>query len=297
MLIAIDGGGSTARLGIFNRGLECLEKIESSESLNPSSLGFHECCQRVENLLCQLLQKVHLQKTNIQSVCWGIAGADRHQEELLQWFKKIFPTACLTGVPDFEIALVGGLKKTTGILLLSGTGSVVYGKNHLGQTKRVGGWGWFLGDEGSGFWIGQEAIRLVAKVYDQRLDETPLFDAVCHYLHISNPHELLACVYSKTIEPRFVAQLAPIVIDYAQEDPLALDILYQASERLHKLFMTVAIPLELSAQETVFAGGILTKPSPLRDQLQKSLKLSKPPLPLHSPLIGAAILAAKALDD
>ena len=297
MLIGIDGGGSNARLGLFNRNLECLENIESPESLNPSNLGLSECFHRLEYLLNQLLQKRNVQHKDIQSISWGIAGAEKHQQTFLKWFHRIFPQAQLTGVPDFEIALVGGLGRTTGLLLLSGTGSVAYGKNHLGLTKRVGGWGWFLGDEGSGFWIGQEALRIVVKAHDQQIHHFPLCDAIYNYFDVSNSQELLEFIYLKSIEPKLIAQLAPIVIEFSQkQDPFALDILHRAAYELYQLFVAVSVPLGLSKQDTVFVGGVLTRPSPLRDQLQKYLKLSHPALPLNSPLTGAAILAVKALE-
>src|SRR5207237_1641869 len=70
-------------------------------------------------------------------------------------------------ISDAQAALLGALGKRPGVLLLSGTGSIVVGRNARGRWARAGGLGPILGDEGSGFWLGREWLR--ARVRDGHL--------------------------------------------------------------------------------------------------------------------------------
>ncbi len=80
----------------------------------------------------------------------------------------MLPAAQVALSSDVEIALVGALGRRLGIVVLAGTGSAAYGVNRAGESLLVGGWGYLLGDEGSGYWIGSEALRLLARAADQR---------------------------------------------------------------------------------------------------------------------------------
>ena len=75
----------------------------------------------------------------------------------------MLPAAQIALSSDVEIALVGALGQRLGIVVLAGTGSAAYGVNRAGDALLVGGWGYLLGDEGSGYWIGAEALRLLAR--------------------------------------------------------------------------------------------------------------------------------------
>src|SRR6185295_15071152 len=109
----------------------------------------------------------------------GIAGASViHSED---WLREVFSTI-MPGVPfvpssDLEIALVGALGERRGVLVLAGTGSAGFGINLAGQSLQVGGWGYLLGDEGSSYWIGMQALQMLTRLADGRADVVPVFSA------------------------------------------------------------------------------------------------------------------------
>src|SRR5204862_7320559 len=110
----------------------------------------------------------------------GVAGAGRETErnELWQALVSRDLAAELVIHSDFSIALDDAFADGPGVLLISGTGSIAYGRGPTGTTARCGGWGPVFGDEGSGAWIGRKALSVVAAASDGREPETALTGAI-----------------------------------------------------------------------------------------------------------------------
>src|SRR5512144_2547520 len=91
------------------------------------------------------------------AICLGIAGVDREEDARVVWgiLRRIGYKAKLVIVNDALIALEAGVGDQPGVVIISGTGSIAYGRNAKRQAARAGGWGYGLGDEGSGDWIGR----------------------------------------------------------------------------------------------------------------------------------------------
>src|SRR5258705_13751437 len=94
------------------------------------------------------------------AICLGIAGVDRENDErtVRAIMRRIGYKSRVLVVNDALIALVAGAEDSPGIVVIAGTGSIVYGRNAAGEAARAGGWGHMIGDEGSGYWIGREAL-------------------------------------------------------------------------------------------------------------------------------------------
>ena len=117
---------------------------------------------------------------------------------------------------DLEIALVGSLGQRQGILLLAGTGSAVYGVAPGGQRLQIGGWGYLLGDEGSGYWIGSQLLRHIIARHDQGASskDDPLTCSCMEVLGLTEPRELTAWLYkSKEAPATRIASLAELVLN------------------------------------------------------------------------------------
>ena len=104
------------------------------------------------------------------AICLGIAGVDRASDEAVvrSIMSRIGYKARILVVNDALIALQAGVGDAPGIVIVSGTGSIAYGRNDQGEASRAGGWGYVLGDEGSGYWIGRLALRAVVRHADGR---------------------------------------------------------------------------------------------------------------------------------
>ncbi len=125
----------------------------------------------LEKVLHSVMEKT-LEGTGIvpSAICLGIAGVDRASDETVvrSIMSRIGYKARILVVNDALIALQAGVGDDPGIVIVSGTGSIAYGRNEQGEAARAGGWGYVLGDEGSGYWIGRLALRAVVRHADGR---------------------------------------------------------------------------------------------------------------------------------
>ncbi len=95
------------------------------------------------------------------AICLGMAGVDRARDaEIIRGIlRRIGHRAQVIVVNDALIALEAGVPGMPGTVVIAGTGSIAYGRNAEGRGARAGGWGYVLGDEGSGYWLGRLALR------------------------------------------------------------------------------------------------------------------------------------------
>src|SRR5206468_5667535 len=135
------------------------------------------------------------------AICLGIAGVDRQHEAdtITAIMRRIGLRSRVLVVNDALIALVAGARDDPGIVIISGTGSIVYGRNLRGEAARAGGWGHMIGDEGSGYWIGREALAAVMRAADGRGPGTRLTADVLDLFGIADVSRLPRIVYDRDI--------------------------------------------------------------------------------------------------
>src|SRR5438045_2968301 len=131
------------------------------------------------------------------AICLGIAGVDRPDDTAAvhSIMRRIGAKAQVVVVNDALVALVAGAGDSPGVVVVAGTGSIAYGRDAAGRAARAGGWGYLLGDEGGGFWIGRSALTAVVRQFDGRGPSTRLTDMVLEEMQLGNPTELIHAVY------------------------------------------------------------------------------------------------------
>jgi glucosamine kinase len=293
--IGIDGGGSNLRVAIT---ADDLTSIASSygETANPSVIGREISAARIHAAVHDALKQAGLDYAAIAGVGVGIAGASVAHSE--SWLRQILATT-LPGVPavpssDAEIALVGANGERQGVLLLAGTGSVVFGVNAAGQSLQVGGWGYLLGDEGSSHWIGMLALQLVVRAADGReVCPSEFVAQILAALALKSEADLIPWLYrSEQPRTRGIAQLARLVIDNASAGvEVATEIAQNAATELALLCNTAVRRLDMENPRIAFAGGLLDNDNFLSTHLCHLLDLNQRPSPAYPPVIGAALLA------
>jgi N-acetylglucosamine kinase-like BadF-type ATPase len=211
---------------------------------------------------------------------------------------RIGPDSRVLVVNDALIALVAGAKDAPGIVIIAGTGSIVYGHNAGGEAARAGGWGHMIGDEGSGYWIGREALAAVMRASDGRGPATRLTSEILAHLHLNDESRLPRIVYDRESPRMTVAALGPIVQEVAaQGDAVATRILERAAEELVLAAQSVASRLEMRGDEFTFflAGGVFRVVPWLAEELPRRLAEVAPRCQvqlLHEePAVGAVWLA------
>lgn len=227
----------------------------------------------------------------------GVAGIGREKERkaLVRALEGEALAEELVVVPDAEIAMTDAFGDGPGVLLISGTGSVAFGRGPTGEFRRCGGWGPDCGDEGSGAWIGRRALSVVTSSHDQREPDTRLVGAVLTALELDEVDGLIAWAAQAT--PRDLAALAvPVVTLASERDLRANSICTIAAEELVLHVRTLARQLFVDERATVpvaLAGGMLRRGSFLRRLVEHRLKSAVPGSHLHGEEVVAARGAVK----
>jgi N-acetylglucosamine kinase-like BadF-type ATPase len=234
------------------------------------------------------------------AICLGIAGVDRPNDAnvIRGIMRRIGYKARILVVNDALVALEAGAPGLPGVVIISGTGSIAYGRNANGQAARSGGWGYVLGDEGSGYWIGRAALRAVLHEADERGPKTALTRLVLQHYGVSQPQELIHEIYHTNLKPALIGALASCVERaFAEGDEVAAGILQGAVHELESAAMSVARRLDLlgSAFPFILAGGIFRALPWLQLELSRRLVESAPgsraELLTREPAEGAVQLA------
>jgi N-acetylglucosamine kinase-like BadF-type ATPase len=190
------------------------------------------------------------------------------------WFLEQKHADAVEVVDDGEPLIAAGLPDGWGIVLICGTGSAAFGRSQFGESTRAGGWGYLFSDEGSGFAIGQAALRAMTQEYDRRAEPSPLMRALEEAWSIHTPREIVDRVY-RAAEPRQqIADAARIVCAAAESgDAPARQILQSAADDLAKLVRTVAEQLELTHASIPLAlsGGVATNSRYLQQEIAAAL--------------------------
>jgi N-acetylglucosamine kinase-like BadF-type ATPase len=196
----------------------------------------------------------------IDAICLGVAGVDREDETrtVREVVARIGYRSRIRVVNDALIALVAGVGDAPGIVIIAGTGSIVYGRNAQNTTARAGGWGHIIGDEGSGYWIGREALAAVVRASDGRGPSTQLTEAVIQHFELDDLVGLPRIVYDR-VHPRMSVAGLGSVVQRARDmgDAVATEILDRAVDELLLAARSVATKLEMRDDtiQFVLAGG------------------------------------------
>lgn len=213
----------------------------------------------------------------IAAVCLGMAGADRLGDTTVVHgiLRRLGFRTDVVVVNDALVALVAGAGDNPGIVIVSGTGSITYGVNQRRMAARAGGWGFMVGDEGSGYWIGRHAVTAALRERDGRGPRTILTTLVCDHFRVANPEQLVRQVYDRGMRPQAIASLGALVeLARQRGDVIAAEILNGAAEHLTKAAQSVASRLEMRGDRfvTVLAGGMFRAIPWLAEEVSRRLR-------------------------
>jgi len=194
---------------------------------------------------------------------------------------------------DVEAAFGHAFPEGAGILLVSGTGSVALGRSRDGREVRVGGWGALLGDEGSGYSVGLEALRRLVRARDGREEPSSLTARVLEALSLREEEELIAWASSATKSQ--VAALVPVVgAAAAAGEGAAGRILDEAARALLRHVLAARDrtgPWASGAPAVALAGGLLEAGGTLRERVAALIR--EEGLPLRADPVDGALGAAR----
>ena len=269
--VGFDGGGSISRF-IVRRDNREPELHSFPTNLKYSDLGIAESAKGFAKLLIEILKDDALL---LKAMCISLSGAS--DAEMNEEFKQALRKEM--NLPDMKLHIEGDSSFTletaysgskSGMLLIAGTGSVAIAKTKKGRFEKVGGWGRLLGDEGSGYWIGLQALKHYCKVMDGAESAGELFAAIGKKLHEENASDLSPLrskLYRNEIKPQ---QYAPLVFDASAKDPAAEDILYEAAGSLMMGIEVLWTRVSGECEPVVCLHGAIARQPLIADYLEEN---------------------------
>lgn len=325
-VLGIDGGGSKTVCVLMEDTGQVFGRGEAGAS-NYHSVGITAAFNSIQSAIgaavVEALQKnvpmLHTQSrqftdpVKVEAICLGLAGVDRSADiQVVQGLVQQLQNSNFLPISwalqpsnvaicnDALIALVGGVGDAVGIVAAAGTGSIVFGRNHQGYTKRVGGWGHLLGDEGSAYKIAVQGMQAALRAYDGRDLPTSLVELLQQHLGLESIEDLIEVIYQRGWGAKEIAALAPIVDRAAaQGDQVADTIIEQAVKELVKATSTVVDALfsPESVFEIVTTGSVWQGSAKMRERFAASIVTFAPSakviFPRYEPAYGAGLLALK----
>jgi glucosamine kinase len=277
LFLAIDAGGTKTRC-LLADGSQVLGRATTG-SVKLMRVGEAEASARLQAMLTEVSLAAGVALSEVTQTCIGIAGLTI--DAVREWAEREIGKSAggsLLLAGDEEIALDGAFRGGPGILIIAGTGSNVLGRAADGAMYRAGGWGPALGDEGSGFWIGQEALRAGFWAKDRGV-ATILLKEIGEFWGVKSVGEIVEMANARP-GPDFPA-LAPVVVRCAEAgDELAAAVLERAGVELAEQVALVALKMEESGRqhkiEAAYTGSVLEHISLVRSAMVKALKTSSP---------------------
>ena len=295
LFIGIDGGGTKTVGLLADQAGHIITKAESGAS-NYHAVGEEQTKLVLADVTSQLIADAGAALESCIH-CLGLAGVASPVD------RQVIGRICdEIGLPenrilthDARIALVGGAEESSGVIIIAGTGSIVYGTDIAGREAQAGGWGHLLGDEGSGYDIARRALQAVSRAADGRGVPMQLSALILDALEFSQPRNLIPWMHS--VGKDKVAQLAGVVFHAANaNDSVAQGILDEAADELVLAARVVIDKLRFSQPfNLVLSGGIFshqpTFVALLRNRLDNLAPDARVCLPKREPAYGAVLLA------
>jgi glucosamine kinase len=249
LLLGVDGGGTRCRARLCAPSGEIIGEAETGPA--NLRLGLGRSFAAVFEAAVQCLNRAAMPQQNLSRVvaCLALAGASE-PGQLADARTRPHPFGQVVFTTDAHAACVGAHGDRDGGVIIVGTGTVGWA-NVRGQSYRVGGWGLPLSDEGSGAWLGAEALRRVLWAYDGRLTWTPLLRTL--FAHFGNdPHAVVT--WSAAASPRDFGGLAPLIVENAAAgDAAAVGLMQAAATHIDALAARLLIA---GAARLALAGGL-----------------------------------------
>lgn len=291
--IGIDGGGTyTKVVAVDESGIVVCDA--TGDTINFNAVPFAQAQHNLQRALAQIALRVPFKQVDSIFIgCSALDGeADDETTRKLLGEYAYLPSKMSS---DLYIALLGHTLDKSGVLIVSGTGSMAIARDDTGRILTCGGWGYGIGDEGSAYDIAVKGISAAIRYYDGLDQPTQLYDGLLEFYHLSHIKELIPCIYQPQLNRQKIAGFAVVVSRCAQSgDLVAQGILCDAALVLSKMACTLLARTSISTNIAVY-GGVFQNCLYVRqkfvEQLEKydaNIEVVAPELP---PEIGAVIAA------
>ena len=260
--LCVDGGQTKTAVSLLDAEGNTVEFWEEGPLTTPSKPEAEDNLRKVVQSAAEECNRrvSHLGSGSPEAACFSLTGYleqdDTVPSIVREELEKILPgLERVHTIPDYVGNWAAATGGEPGVMIISGGGSVVYGRDDSGSSVRVGGWGHLLGDEGSGYWIGLEAIKAALRSWVGIISKTELEERLMEQFGVNDDLEFLGAVYSGEISEAQIAGLVPLVVSSSNEgDGTSERILEEAAR--HLADYCSAVLGQLGALPVYPSGGV-----------------------------------------
>jgi len=269
--VGLDVGDSNSLLWARSPSRSTLTK-KTGPAANPQRIGFDATTEVITDLVREAVASCSPVET--LALCAGVAGAGRDDEQrtlshhLRRSLQEMIPDVKVWVTSDARIALETAFGAESGAIVIVGTGSMVMARSQAGSLYRAGGWGYRLGDPGSGYAVGRAGLRAAVRAFDGG-PETSLQQQIQQHFGIDGRDALLQSIYDGDVA---LKDAAPLVVHAAAGgDEIASQILDAQTAELSALTSgLVHGPVHFRPRIALIGG--MTNSDHFTQEIRKALK-------------------------
>ena len=284
--LGLDGGGTKTTVLVGDENGNVLFKTVG-ETINYCAVGMEQARKNMQMMLDTV--KKDFGATHFAGVCIGMSAlfGRASTEETAAFCDGVFSADKIIMDSDLYIALAATGEKGAAAVGICGTGSMACGRTEDGSIITKGGYGYLLGDEGSGFRIAQEGLFEAVRAAEQSGEDTTLLQSALDFWGVKSAPELIDVFYDPPMKRNQIAKFAPCVIQEAENgDKIAM----QVVQKQASLFAdTAKALLKKLPQDIPFYvyGGIFEHNKLFRDLFANEIPDRKIVLLTKTPAEGA----------
>ncbi|WP_306210098.1 N-acetylglucosamine kinase [Actinoplanes sp. RD1] len=281
LVVGVDAGGTASRAVLATTGGAIVGRGHAGPG-NPLTAGPGPAAAAVAAAV-----RAALRGHDPAAVCAATLGIAGPEAPFAPALAALGITAPVTVVGDVVTAFAAGSSAASGTVLIAGTGAIAAAIRDHTVVRTSDGLGWLLGDEGSGRWLGLQAVRTAVRAWD-----TPFAAQVATHAGVATADAMV--YWAQALPWERIGALAPLVCAAARAgDPHATSLVVRASAHL-----LATLDDAHASGPVVLGGGLLTGDTPVRDGVVRALHgRGCHPRTARDPAAGAAWLAARPLSD
>lgn len=309
-VLAVDGGQSTTLSVIASTSGHILGAGLGGPANHLHEQGAEERCKKsLSDSLSNAISETGLAGVMFDYAVLGMTNASERAKGLAwEVLKHYVRKEHFQLEHDTVTAWAGATGGKPGVVVIAGTGSVSLAIDDKGNRSRIGGWGYYMGDEGSAYHIALMGLSAACKGFDGRGPRTILTQSLLNHFGVTDLRGVRSKIYSREMDRANLATLSRLVGEGANAgDPVCLRIMEDAAHELALLAKVAAANVDFSRCQPIVstAGGVWKagKPiwDPFRNEVLRALPNANVALPVYPPCLGALLMALKgagiSLDD
>lgn len=300
-VLGIDGGG-TKTTGVISDEQGKVVAWETVGASNQNGAEISVVKGEFNKLFSSLKRQNEEAFSRVTTVFAGMSGVDRPDAKKVinSIISELSPSNVSIIIDNDGVnALYSGTLGNPGIVQIAGTGSISFGINNQGERGRVGGWGYLIDDDGSGYSIGRDALIAVYRSFDERGSKTILTEKILHHFQVSSPPDLVKLIYAVGKSREMVSPISKLVVEAADEgDMVANHILQQSGEKIAESIVSLIRKLFSKHNGTipvVLVGGVFNRDDLFIPIIESNIENSGLNVIITKPVIqpvGGAVIAA-----